>query len=115
MATDGLHRPIIPVLIESPSGQRLVVDALVDTGSDITLFPDSLARSLSIDLTGHPEHPVNSALGVAVTYSESEVALELRRAPGESFRWRATVGFLTRPMIYGILGTKGFFEFFRLN
>ena len=40
--------------------------------------------------------------------------LELRRPP-EIIRWRATIGFTERPMSYGILGTRGFFEFFRLE
>jgi len=115
MPTDGLHRPIIPVLIESPGGKRLVVDALIDTGSDITIFPDAFAEALDINLTSRPERPVNSALGVIATYRESEVLLELRRAPDEIFQWKTIVGFLPRRMAYSILGTKGFFEFFSLN
>ena len=50
MAVAGLHRPIIPLVIESAQGSRLIIDALVDTGSDITLFPEGVANSLDISL-----------------------------------------------------------------
>lgn len=42
MAVDGLHRPIIPLLVESPGGKQLIVDALVDTDLprlDVTRMP----------------------------------------------------------------------------
>ena len=113
MATDGCYRPIIPVLIESPAGRRLIVDALVDTGSDVTLFPEAFAAALEINLGGQLRRPVTSALGIVAHYRQSEVLLELRRAPEEIVRWKATVGFLARRMAYGILGTRGMFEFFR--
>ena len=61
----------------------------------------------------------NDALNKSLLLPANEVArlreltLELRRLP-EMIRWRATIGFTERPMSYGILGTRGFFEFFRL-
>ncbi|MGH7126957.1 MAG: hypothetical protein ACREIV_00200 [Planctomycetaceae bacterium] len=86
MAAGTLHRPIIPVLIESAAGKQLLLDALVDTGSDITLFPEAVAGALGLDLTSSPQRPLSSALGAVGNYGESQVALELRRAPGEVYR-----------------------------
>ena len=115
IARNGQRRPLIPILVESSAGKQLIVDALVDTGADVTLFPSAVADILAIDLTNAPERPLSSALGVITKYREHEVILELRRAPGEIQRWRTTVGFVARPMVYSILGTQGFFEFFGLN
>ena len=115
MAIDGLHRPIIPLLVESAAGHQLIVDALVDTGSDITVFPEAVAQALGIDLTEAAQRSVSSALGVVGIYREAEVTLELRRVLDEVYRWKATVGFLPRSMAYSMLGTTGFFEFFALK
>jgi hypothetical protein len=115
IARDGCRRPLVPVLLESQEGNRLIVDALIDTGADVTLFPAAIAESLGIDLTNAPDRPLSSALGVIATYREHEISLELRRAPNEIHQWRTAVGFISRPMVYGILGTRGFFEFFTLT
>ena len=41
----GILRPMIAVVIEGPSGRRLL-DGLLDTGSDRTIFPQREARGL---------------------------------------------------------------------
>jgi hypothetical protein len=87
-----------------------MVDALIDTGSDVTLFPEAVAAALHLDLSSRPLKPLSSALGVVAMYREAEVWLELRRPPDQTHRWRAVVGFLPRRMAFSILGTKGFFE-----
>lgn len=114
MEVDGIRRPVVPVIVESLSGEKLIVDALIDTGSDITLLPEAFAAALNIDLSEAPEQSLSSALGTIATYRSEDVFLELRRSPSETLRWRATVGFLSRQMVYSILGTKGFFEFFAI-
>lgn len=114
MATNGLRRPIIPLIVESPAGVRLMVDALVDTGADRTLLPVELAKKLRIDLMSLPTASLGSALGSTASFTPFMLTCELRRAP-EVLRWRAEVGFLAHAMTFCILGTKGFFEFFHLN
>lgn len=110
----NLDRPIIAVTIIGPHGLRLQTDALIDTGSDVTLFSSDVARRLMIDLTGIPALPVMTAVGPVATYQPFDLTLEIRRPP-EVIRWTGRAGFLPRPMSLGILGTKGFFEFFDLN
>lgn len=96
------------------NGKQLLVDALVDTGADMTLLTPAAVELLQLDLTQVPETPVNSALGTVDTYQPVFVALEIRRLP-DALRWTTSVGIVKRRLTYCILGTRGFFEFFRLN
>ena len=48
---DGIQRPLVMLLLETPNGRRVNVDALVDTGADVALFSFSTATQLGIDLT----------------------------------------------------------------
>jgi hypothetical protein len=113
-AVGGLHRPIIPVYLEAPNGQWLVTDVLVDTGSDVPLFPESFAKALNLDLTGAPTVSLSSAIGSGGSYALADLHLELRRPP-DVHRWKTRVGFLAQPMVYSVFGTRGFFEFFTVR
>ncbi len=114
LVRQAIRRPIIAVTIHGPHGLSLQTDALVDTGSDVTLFSIDVANRLKIDLTGLPSAPVMTAVGPIATYQPYHLELEIRRPP-DVIRWIANAGFLPRPMSLSILGTKGFFEFFDLN
>ena len=111
---EAIHRPIVMLHVASSSGRFVNVDALVDTGADVSLLPSSMATKLGIVLTAIPEFPIGSPIGSTTTYRLAEVRLELRRSP-DALRWRTSVGFVDRKLPYAILGTRGFFEFFRLN
>lgn len=53
----GVTRPIIPVVLEGPSGRRLL-DGLLDSGSDRTLFPRREAQAVGLQLPPNPDwHP----------------------------------------------------------
>lgn len=108
-----IRRPMIAITVHGPTGLCLLTDALIDTGSDVTLFSSDVARRLKIDLSGITPLPVMTAVGPVATYQPYSLTLEIRRHP-QSNRWTARAGFLQRPMSMGILGTKGFFEFFDL-
>ena len=110
---DGIQRPLVMLHLEATNGWRVNVDAFVDTWADISLFSFSTAAQLGIDLTNAPEQPIGSAIGALTTYRTAEVIIEIRRSP-EVYRWQATVGFVPHRMAYAMLGTRGFFEFFRL-
>ncbi len=111
---DGKLRPIVSVNVVISSGRSVLFDALVDTGSDVSLFPNSTAIRLGLDLIGQPTRTVTTAVGGQCQYWPCEVTLELRRFP-ETFRWNTKVGFVDHPMSYAVLGTRGLFEFFRLT
>lgn len=114
VSLDGPRRPLIPVFVESDSGQRLIVDGLVDTGSDLTLFPERVAVKLGLDLSQSVELPLRTGVGINGSHRECEVVLELRWGR-EVHRWRTKVGIYPGQMRYCLLGTKGFFDFFDLN
>jgi hypothetical protein len=114
IARGGLRRPIIPLIVEGPNGVRLLTDALVDTGADVTLLPDVLAPQFGIDLTALPYGALISASGHPLNCAFIDLVLELRAFP-DIYRWRTRVGFAVQSTRRAVLGTRGFFECFRLR
>lgn len=110
----GSHRPLIAVKLLADDGRHILIDALIDTGADVSLFPQQLAEQLGFDMSRPPDGMVSAAVGGECSYRLRDVTLELCRPP-EVVRWQASVGFVDRTMSYAILGTRGFFEFFDLN
>ena len=104
------YRPIIPVGVFGPLGLR-VFDGCVDSGSDDTIFPLSLARKLGINLTGAPQGEAHPVGGTTVPYLYA--AVTLRVSDGlETCEWQATVGFVDLPLRWALLGHAGFPDFF---
>jgi hypothetical protein len=80
----GLKRPIIAVIIEGPGGRRLL-DGLLDTGSDRTIFPEREAKAIGVPLSGPADGSIRTAGGVAIAYRLAEVIfLSYAASP----RWR---------------------------
>ena len=73
-----------------------------------------MAEALSVDLTNIPVSPIRTPLCHAGMYRAVELSLELRRRP-DVLQWRGTVGFVSPRLTYGLLGTRGFFEFFAIH
>src|ERR1041385_9023685 len=90
------YRPIVPVRVFGPLGSRLV-DGCIDSGSDDTVFPLSLARRLGIDLTGAPRGSASPVGGAVVHYSYAVVRLRMTDGM-ETWDWQATVGFVDLPL-----------------
>ncbi len=109
-----VRRPIILLHLRSANGAVVYLDVLVDTGSDVTLLPLDAAETLQCDLTDAEEIVVESLVGGECRYRPAEIECELRRYP-DVVRWNAKIGFVVREMRYGIVGTRGFLEFFRLT
>ncbi len=106
----GISRPMIAVVVEGPCGRRLL-DGLLDTGSDRTIFPQREAHVLGISLPSQPDGIIKTADGVSIAYRLADVVLELR-ASGSVIRWKTPVAFAEEPLSILHLGTRGFLEFF---
>ena len=87
------HRPVVALTIIGPKGV-VCWDTLVDTGSDITLFPAVIAEDIGIDLAGAEESAVRGIGEHSVETRDARVELELSDGV-EVYRWQAEVSFLT--------------------
>jgi hypothetical protein len=107
------YRPIVPIRIFGPKGSRLV-DGCLDSGSDDTIFPISLAKTLGLDLSGSQVGAAHPVGGASVTYQFIAVSMTLSNGT-ESFHWQAVVGFVDLPLRWALLGHAGFLLLFDVH
>ena len=107
-AGDGVARPFVSVRIRGPLAARRLKSALLDTGSQDTLFPMELAEPLGIPLGS--ERDAIRWRGQRYWVEFHVVELELAQN-GVAWRWRARVGFTPAPLAYGLLGQRGCLAF----
>jgi hypothetical protein len=73
--TQDIYRPIIPLQVSHEDGTSTTIAALLDSGSDVMLFPRGLAKALGL-VTGKKIHEVDGVGGkVAVSRSRVRVSL----------------------------------------
>jgi hypothetical protein len=106
-------RPIVEIAVIGPKGQRFV-KATVDSGSDDTIFPLALAKTLGIDLTNAPRGRSTAVGGHIFEYPYAEVTLQLEVGGDEKVTWSAIVGFSDARRKLGLLGQSGSFELFNI-
>ena len=70
------YRPILSSRVFGPLGSRLY-DGCLDSASDDTIFPLSLARRLGIDLAGAAQGQAQPVGGLVVPYWYATVTLRL--------------------------------------
>lgn len=103
-------RPIIGVTVVGPSDSRLQ-EGLLDTGSDDTVFPESLAVLLGVDLTRAPTGQMETATRANTPVRFAQVSLRI--TDGVEYReWPAWVGFTPARLNIPLLGFAGFLQFF---
>ncbi len=106
------YRPVLAVQLSGLRGTHLR-DALLDTGSDDTVFTDNLATLLGMDLRGAEErqiHLVGRPHPVLCRFAP--VQLQITDGLAETYQWTTVVGFVAAPLRYNLLGHAGFFNFF---
>ena len=107
-------RPLVPIRIYGSTGKsRMFTRALVDTGSDDTVFPMGLISPLDVDLLDDTGHGIRWR-GRGYSLRFGTVELELTDG-GAVWRWTAIVGFSTAPIRYPILGQTAFLQFFNAS
>jgi predicted aspartyl protease len=118
VAVDGdefglIFRPVIPITIEGPNG-TIDVYALVDTGSDSTIFPRFVAERLGIPLHVAPNLKATAFGWTPIELEMGPVRLFLTDGR-ESCRWTETVGFFDSSGDadeMAVLGHAGFLNYF---
>jgi hypothetical protein len=106
------YRPVTGVRLTGPQGS-LFRDGILDTGADATVFRESLATLVGIDLTGIEERDVELVGRPApVKCRYASVQLQITDGARETYEWTAVVGFASTLLRYNILGHGGFLEFF---
>lgn len=107
----SLHqRPFVPVRIQNGAGRYWnVTHAVVDTGSDDSVFPYEIATLLAINL-GEEEFRVRWR-GTAYPLRFGVAQFELESLD-EFCIWSATIGFSPAPIPYPILGQAGCLQYF---
>ena len=103
-------RPVIPVSVLGPQA-TVVVNALLDTGSDDTVFPDWVAQRIGLDPANAP---TGSGAGLGMVpqtlwYAQSTLRIACNR---EQREWQAWVGFTSAPLRQPLLGFAGFLQYF---
>ena len=107
-----IFRPEIRVTVHGPNGSR-GLRALVDTGSDNTILPEAVARTLGIRLRAGKGPRATAFGGHAIALSYADVDLELAHAE-QRLRWSARVFFVAGDAADEslILGHQGFLDYF---
>jgi hypothetical protein len=109
------YRPVMAVRLTAPAASRLF-DGLIDSGADDTVFADSIATTLGIDLQGAEErsvHLVGRPQPIRVRYALTQ--LLITDGGQETYEWAAVVGFVSGRLHYNLLGQAGFLQFFDCN
>ena len=103
-------RPILGVTVIGPTDSRLR-DAVLDSAADDTVFAESLAAQIGVDLRNAP---VGYASGIGLVRAPVRYAeLTLRITDGHEYReWPARVGFTPAALKRTLLGFAGFLQFF---
>ena len=104
-------RPLIPVRIIGPTGRsRLFLRALLDPGSDDTIFPLDVAALIGVELRSGTNHSVRWR-GQRYKLEFADVHLALTDN-AETWRWPAVVALSDAPIRYPLLGLAGCLQFF---
>jgi hypothetical protein len=109
-------RPEISVKVICPAGS-VKLDALVDTGSDLTLLPRWVAGQIGVAVDDTMRWPVGGIAGQTLEASPGDLELEIA-SDGSSYRLATTVAFVNYPAgskAMVILGHSGFLDYFRVT
>jgi len=105
-------RPVIPIRITGPADTALV-DATLDSGSDRTVFPASLAPVLGLDLASLPWGRAIAVGGAEVPYRRIEAELCLGDGV-EKYTWTGLVYFIEYALKPALLGHESMLEYFNV-
>jgi hypothetical protein len=105
-------RPVVALRVIGPTGSQLM-DGLVDTGSDDTVFEQWVAALIGVDMTRAVPRDIG-LVGRVQPVRVHYVPVRLRITDGspEAYEWPAVVGFTPTKLRYPLFGYAGFLQFF---
>jgi hypothetical protein len=103
-------RPLITVTVIGPTGTR-VDRGILDTASDDTVFPETVAADIGLDLTQAPTGVASGVGGTNVLLRYAEVTLRITDGR-ERREWQSWVGFTRVRLNRPLLGFAGCLQFF---
>ncbi len=108
----SVSRPVIPVKLKH-RGQEIGYHVLVDSGADMCLFHAEIGEAIGIDITKGTAKEVFGVGGKASIYYQHRIVIEVG-----GWEYEIEAGFLPnvgiKSVTYGIVGQRGFFEFFKV-
>jgi hypothetical protein len=105
-------RPLAPVRVIGPAGQsRFFARALLDSGSDETVFALDVAARIGVGLMAETGQTIRWR-GQGYSLRFGRVELQFTGEAGSVWRWPATVGFSAAPIRYPLLGQAGCLSYF---
>jgi len=106
------YRPILAVRLTGPGGGALF-DGMMDTGADNTVFPDTVAPRLGLDLSRAERRNLGLVGRGSIACDYAPVELRITDGISETYQWTAVVGFVASALLARpLLGYAGFLQFF---
>jgi len=107
---DKIKTPSIPITLFGNNSTPIDVIALLDSGADLSVIPEGLAKFLNLDLTG--ETSICTGIGGEVEVKTTLVDIKISHAH-ESYSFKIPVQvILGEDKIPPLLGRTGFFDKF---
>lgn len=106
-----LSRPLIPVTLFGPRGS-IYIDALVDSGADISLFHSDIGRDIGLEIEKGERQVFSGIEGGNVIVYTHFIYLQII---GMNEKIEVEAGFTETSGVSAILGQEGFFDKFRIK
>lgn len=106
-----ISRPMISVILSGPA-KSVIVDALIDSGADKSLFHIDLAKEIGLDLSEGKREIFSGAEGGQIDSFVHKIQIQVI---GLEERIEIPAGFTDCPGVFAILGQEGFFDAFQIK
>ncbi len=106
-----ISRPIIPITLFGRRGE-IVVDALIDSGADKSLFHVELAQEIGLNFKGKKSEFFSGIEGGRIKSFLSPIRLQIM---GMDEIIEIIAGFTNARGVSAILGQEGFFDAFKIK
>ena len=106
-----VSRPIIPVMLIGPKG-TVIVDALIDSGADISMFHKDIGKEIGIDFAQGEQETFSGVEGGKMVCYMRDIHLQV---VGLNEKIKISAGFSDVSGIFAILGQEGFFDRYKIK